>query len=99
MRESMLEGEAATVFLPGGEGEKSNWQYSKRRMTNFKGNSRVILPRKSKKFNEEAVIETFRMEMMHAFKEYVMKEVVTKALLGCHRILLWVLGLNTLYSL
>ena len=45
--------------------------YTKKRVTDFKGNARVILPKKSKNFDREATLEMLRVELMSEFKKYV----------------------------
>ena len=57
-----LDGEATSVFLV--EGGVGRWQFSKKRVTGMKDNSRVVLPRKMKHFKDEAALETMRMELM-----------------------------------
>ena len=69
--ERKLEGEAASVFLV--KGGVSEWQYSKKRVTSMKGNSRVILLRVMKNFKDEAALETLRTELMGVFKDHIMK--------------------------
>ena len=66
--ELQQEGEATSVFLV--KGDKAEWQFSKKRVTSMKGNSRVILPGKVKNFKDEAALETLRMETMEVFKQY-----------------------------
>ena len=56
--ELQREGELTTVLLGNEKTGKGTWQYSKRRVTGYKGNSRVILPKRSKKFSDEAAIKT-----------------------------------------
>ena len=68
IHEMMKEGEKQAVHLM--EEERSTWNFTKRRVTGFKGNSRVVLPKKSKEFKEEAALETVRTELMHTFREY-----------------------------
>ena len=52
---------------------KGEWQYSKKRVTSMKGNSRVILPKIMKKFRDEAALETMRTEVMQDFLEFIRK--------------------------
>ena len=46
------------------------WSYSKKRVSDLKGNSHVILPGKSKNFDQEANLEMLRTEMMACYREY-----------------------------
>ena len=50
--ELQREGELTTVLLGNEKTGKGTWQYSKRKVTGYKGNSRVILPKRSKKFSD-----------------------------------------------
>ena len=43
----------------------------KKRATDIKGNSRVILPRKMRNFDEEAKLEMLRQEVRGAFSKYM----------------------------
>ena len=47
--------------------------YSQRRVTDCKGNTRVIFPKPSKDYEEESRLEVLRMELMAAFRSYVKK--------------------------
>ena len=46
------------------------WNYSRKRVTDIKGNSMVVLPGKCRKFQEEANLEMLRAELKHCFKEF-----------------------------
>ena len=69
--ERQVEGEATSVFLVR-DGVKE-WQYSKKRVTSMKGNSRVVLPKIMKNFRDEAALETLRTEVMQVFKTHIKK--------------------------
>ena len=43
--------------------------YANRRVSDIKGNARVILPKKAKRFDIEANQEMLRTECMHVFKQ------------------------------
>ena len=49
------------------EGE---FNFANRRVSDIKGNARVILPKKAKNFNIEANLEMLRTECMYAFRQY-----------------------------
>ena len=53
-----------------------NWvgrsiNFAKRRVTDIKGNSRVIFPRKARSFDEESSLQTLRLELSTLFRSYV----------------------------
>ena len=65
--ERMLEAKTRMIFHP----ESGRFDYSKRRATDQKGNSRVTFPKGSKDFEIEAKIQTFRTEAMALFRKHV----------------------------
>ena len=44
---------------------------ARRRVTDLKGNSRVYFPRKARSLEEEAALETLRVELKVLFQNYV----------------------------
>ena len=50
---------------------KKTFNYAKRRATDLKGNSRVFFPREARSLDDEAKLETLRMELKTVFKNYV----------------------------
>ena len=55
------------VYNPG----EGTWSYSRKRVTDLKGNNQVILPGKLKKFEEEANLEMMRTELLAEYRDYV----------------------------
>ena len=55
------------VFDP----ENLSMNLSKRRTTDLKGNARVIFPKRSKNFETEAKIETFRVQALAEFRKFL----------------------------
>ena len=53
------------------DNETSSYNFAKRRVTDVKGNSRVILPKKVKNFEIEAKLEMLRIELMGEFRQFV----------------------------
>ena len=51
--------------------EENSLDFSKKRVTDVKGNSRVILPKYMKNFDLEARLEVFRVECRGVFKKYM----------------------------
>ena len=51
--------------------EMMSLNFSKKRATDLKGNSRVFLPRKVKSFEVEAKLEMLRVESMAIFKQFI----------------------------
>ena len=68
--ERILEAETRMIFHP----ESGRFDYSKRRATDQKGNSRVTFPKGSKDFEIEAKIQTFRTEAIALFRKHVAKK-------------------------
>ena len=54
--------------------EERSLNLARRRVTDIKGNSRVILPKKVKNFEVEARLELLRIECMAVFKKYIEDE-------------------------
>ena len=50
--------------------EDKTSNFSKKRVTDFKGNTRVCLPTKSKNFEREAVLEMMRVELLAEYGKY-----------------------------
>ena len=67
--EEMMEARQRMVY----EAEGKTWSYSRKRVTDTKGNSMVILPGRRKNFQEEANLEMLRAEMRGCFREYMRK--------------------------
>ena len=65
--ERIKDAELRLIYLP----EKEEFDLSKRRVTDLKGNSRVVLPKGSKNFDFEAKIQTFRTELLDEFRKHV----------------------------
>ena len=63
----MKEAQMRMVF----DGEGKVWDYSKKRVTDVKGNSRVIFPKSNKDFEEESRLEVMRMELLQTFRNHV----------------------------
>ena len=61
--------EAETRCIYNWVGRKIN--FAKRRVTDVKGNSRVIFPRKAQSFDEESTLQTLRLELSSVFRGYV----------------------------
>ena len=53
------------------EREDNSWDYYRRRVTDMKGNTRVIFPKPSKNLDEESRLEVMRMELMEVYRNYV----------------------------
>ena len=53
------------------DNETSSYNFAKRRVTDVKGNSRVISPKKMKNFEIEAKLEMLRIELMGEFRQFV----------------------------
>ena len=53
------------------DNERVSLNFAKRRVTDIKGNSRVILPKKMRNFEQEAALQMFRTECMGVFRQYV----------------------------
>ena len=51
--------------------EEGTWSYSRKRVTDIKGNNQVILPGRLKKFEEEANLEMMRTELLAEYRDYV----------------------------
>ena len=51
--------------------DKVSINFSRRRVTDLKGNSRVFLPKKVKSFDIEAKLEMMRVECMATFKQFM----------------------------
>ena len=51
--------------------EDMRLNYAKRRVTDVKGNSRVILPKRMRNFETEAKLEMFRVESKGVFKQFL----------------------------
>ena len=64
--ERMTEAKSRMVF----DGEKEEFDFSKRRTTDLRNNARVIFP-KTRDFQFEAKLELLRIEAMGVFKTYV----------------------------
>ena len=64
--ERMLDAKCRMVY----DWEKNTFDFSKRRTTDLKNNSRVIFP-KSRDFQFEAKLELLRIEAMEVFKQYM----------------------------
>ena len=47
-----------------------DFNFSRKRVTDFKGNTRVVLPPKSKNFDHEATLEMLRVEMKNEYRKY-----------------------------
>ena len=48
----------------------NRFSYAKKKVTDFKGNSRVTFPREVGKYEDEAALEMLRMELTEVFKKY-----------------------------
>ena len=53
--------------------EENSWNYGRKRATDLKGNTMVILPGQSKDFQVEANFEMLRTEIRACFKNYMTK--------------------------
>ena len=67
--EEELEAKMRTVF----HREDMSWDYGRKRTTDLKGNTMVVLPGRRKIFQEEANLEMLRTELKGFFKEYMKK--------------------------
>ena len=65
MEAAIIESEARTVFQKDGK----NFDYSRKRATDIKQNTRVHLP-KARSVEEEAALEALRQELIQGFKEH-----------------------------
>ena len=65
----MLEAESRNQFNI----KKMEFNFARRRATDLKNNSRVYFHRKARSLEEEAKLETIRVELMAVFKNYVSK--------------------------
>ena len=72
--EEMVEAKMRTVY----DADEGTWSYSKKRVTDIKGNNMVILPGKCSNFQDEANLEMLRAEMRHCFKDYMKKNCNSK---------------------
>ena len=63
----MEEAKARMVF----DEEGMSFNFARKRVTDIKGNSRVILPKKAKDFELEAKLEMLRTEYMGIFRQYL----------------------------
>ena len=61
------EAKSRLIFDP----ENLTMNLSKRRTTDLKGNARVIFPKRSKNFETEAKIETFRVQAIAEFRKFL----------------------------
>ena len=64
----ILEAKSRMVYDSGDGG----WSYARKRVTDFKGNTRVIFPRKCGDKDMEGKLEMMRLEVLAAYKGYVM---------------------------
>ena len=53
------------------DNERVSLNFAKRRVTDIKGNSRVILPKRVKNFDLEAKLEMLWTELMDTFRQFV----------------------------
>ena len=67
--QEILEAESRAPFNP----NDMTLNMARRRVTDLKGNSRVYFPRKARSLEEEASLETLRVELKALFKNYVNK--------------------------
>ena len=67
--EEMKEASRRLVYNP----EDRKWNYGRKRATDIKGNTMVILPGRSKNFQFEANLEMLRAELKGCFQNYVRK--------------------------
>ena len=67
--EEKLEAKRRMVY----HAEEGTWNLGRKRVTDLKGNSMVILPGRRKNFQEEANLEMLRAEMKGCFGEYYRK--------------------------
>ena len=51
--------------------KEKSFDFSKRRATDLKGNSRVYFPKKARSLEDEARLEALRVELMRTFRNYV----------------------------
>ena len=65
--QDILEAETRNIF----DQKTKTFNFSKRRATDLKGNSRVYFPRKPRSLEEESKFETLRVELRGTFKNYV----------------------------
>ena len=71
-REKEEELRVAESKTPFNQGEMT-FNLARRKATDMKGNSRVYFPKKSRSLEEEAALETLRVELLALFKVYVRK--------------------------
>ena len=62
----IIEAESRATF----NWEEKTFNFSKKRATDVKNNSRVFFPRKPRSLEEESVMETLRVELTAMFREY-----------------------------
>ena len=67
--EEMKEASRRLVYHP----EEKKWNFGRKRATDLKGNTMVVLPGRSKNFQFEANLEMLRAELKGCFKDYVGK--------------------------
>ena len=63
----LLEAQSRNPFDHGSR----SFNFARRRVTDCKGNSRVIFPRKTRSPEEESALETLRTELQVLFRNYV----------------------------
>ena len=65
--QELIEAETRNIF----DHSSKTFNFSKRRATDMKCNSRVYFPRKARSLEEESKLETLRVELHGVFKDYV----------------------------
>ena len=67
--EEEVEAKRRIIYDP----EDKSWNYGRKRVTDMKGNTMVILPGRRKNFQDEANLEMLRAELKGCFREYLEK--------------------------
>ena len=67
--QEIVDAETRNIF----DNVKKEFNFAKRRATDLKGNSRVFFPSKARSLEDEAKLETMRLELKTVFKYYVSK--------------------------